>query len=125
MQLAKQSGGALIPDFDFKFEKLSRAFFIRDANGVLARWGYTEFRANGTPPRVLGSPGDVYLNTKPGSYNLYANYATGWTKWPGPENMEITLVHPRFLDRYLWFKSDMSTFGWYPKSSLLMLPNSE
>ena len=122
MQMGKKSDRDLIPS---TCERLSRVFIIRDAAGASSRRAYTEFRAYGRPREELGLPGDVYLNTIPCSHDLYAKYATGWTKWPGPSNVEITLVHPEFPDRHLWFKSDMSSFGWYPKHSLIKLPNSQ
>lgn len=116
MQQTRNSDGQPAPTS----AKFSRVFIIRDAStGVLTRHPFTEFRASGSPLEGLGLPGDVYLNTKPGSLDLYAKYLDGWKKWPGPEKVDHTLIHPDCPDRYLWFKRDMSAFGWYQNKSLI------
>jgi hypothetical protein len=104
----------------------NRSFIVSNASASgSTKCPYSEYKAFGHPSEKIGMSGDIYLNIKPGYHELYARYPEGWKKWPGPENVESTLIHPEHPDRYLWLKGDMTTFGWYPKKSLRTLSKSE
>ncbi|TFY76835.1 hypothetical protein EWM64_g7175 [Hericium alpestre] len=82
-----------VPD-DFPYE------LVRD-NGLQIH--YFEFRGPGPPPNDLGHPGDVWLNVKPGEYNLYARMQSHWELWPGPRKAKKHMfAHPLVPGRYLW-----------------------
>lgn len=70
---------------------------------------FTEYRGPRGPPTKLGSPGDVYLNTK--AVNLYVkDKSLKWILWDGTRKNR--LAHPLYANRFLWVYQ--RTIQFYP-----------
>lgn len=60
---------------------------------------YTEFHGPHIPSKKLGSPGDVYLNTK-GAILYLKEQDKKWSVWEGTRQKK--LAHPSYPNRFLW-----------------------
>lgn len=87
---------------------------------------YDEYQCIGVPTRHFqGNIGDLYIDTTPGNYALYAKTSTGeWEKWPGPLSITNALRHPLYPHYVLWCHPLTRTISWF-FDLLVNKPNRE
>ncbi|VDB95416.1 unnamed protein product [Peniophora sp. CBMAI 1063] len=75
----------------------------RDTSNGASTIPYLEFRGEGDPPADVGTPGDVWLDIRPGHYQLWACGRTAWEIWRGPNKSKKDMhPHPLVTGRFLW-----------------------
>jgi hypothetical protein len=64
---------------------------------------FLEFRSLGPPPADIGHPSDVWIDTTPNSYAIYAKTLLVWVRWGGRYIENGSLIrHPYFPTLCLW-----------------------
>lgn len=75
---------------------------------------YYEYLGMGPPPRDIGYPGDIYIDTTP---DAEAAYGRGFWGWSEPASSSDLAVHPQIVGRFLWCTA--REVGWFLKMDVV------